>query len=350
MRFVTRRTKAIGKNQPWQHTRRLLTVLTIFSTALGGLPAIGVSLEPADCPTEAQLSRALAAFGAKLVPFGNPARATVFAQRDASGEWSLVLGRPGHNEKRKVTLTGACDEQATALGAIIERFARPVLIPTKDPVVPDAGAPPPAPVVVDAGAPAAEPEPPDAGVAAAAEPALPPPPPPPLPEPEPVRERSFSIGVGARGGVGVTGAGASAVAGLWGHLTWRVLSFGAALDYFGPMSLQASPGAIRVDQLRLQFFARFLPVTYVGLEGGVGVSATWARAVGFTVNEQDVAYYAGLFLGVVGRIPVSRLVDLWLLGRGWLFLNTTAYEIDGVGVFNFPTFAGDFQAGVSVKF
>lgn len=346
---MTRRTKAIGKNQPWQHTNGLLTVLAI-AAVLNGLPAIGVALTPADCPTEAQLSRALGAFGAKLVPFGNPARATVFAQRDDKGEWTLVLGRPGHNETRKVMLTGACDERATALGAIIERFARPVLVPTKDPPpavdagVPDAGAPAPPPPPADV---------PDAGVPSAALPEpepLPPPPPPPPPQPEPAPARPWQVGVGLRGGLGVTEAGPSAVAGLWAYFAWRFVAAGAALDYFGPMQLTSAPGLIRIDQARLQFFARIFPIEYVGLEAGVGLSAAWARAAGFAVNDDDVAYYAGVNLGVVGRWPVASQVDLWLLARGWAWVNSTAYQVDGTEVLRFPTLAADFQAGVSVRF
>ena len=104
------------------------------------------------------------------------------------------------------------------------------------------------------------------------------------------------------------------------------------------------------DQLRLQLFARFFPITYVGLEAGAGVSAAWARGSGFAVNQEDLAYYAGVALGLVGRIPLTELIDVWLSARGWVWVNSTEYEIDGVGVFRFPTFAGDFQAGVSLRF
>lgn len=343
--MVARRTKAIGKLPPWQHTKRLLTVPALTLTlALGGLPAVAVSLEPGDCPTEAQLQRVLAAFGAKLVPFGTPARATVFAQRDASGEWTLVLGRPGQTEKRKVTLAGGCDEKASALGAIIERFARPVLIPTRDapargPV--DAGVA----VVADAGMP---------------EPQLPPPSPPPIlvyetapvpdggvepaPPPEPQAER---FAVGARGGVGLSTASFSGVAGLWGEYRWGRLAFGAGVDYYGSMRVGSSFGPLTIEQCRPHFFAKLTALTYVVLEAGIGLSAAWSRGAPIA-NEGDAMYHAAVYLGLHGRVPVGP-VELWTSFRGWVFITSGNYEVEKVEVFQFPTFVGDLTLGVALK-
>ncbi len=342
-------TKAIGKFPPWQHTKRLLTVPALTLTlALGGLPAVAVSLEPADCPTEAQLQRVLAAFGAKLVPFGTPARATVFAQRDPSGEWTLVLGRPGQTEKRKVTLAGGCDEKASALGAIIERFARPVLVPTRD------ASPPP----IDAGAA-------DAGVAAAdagaPEPQLPPPSPPPIivyetapvpdggvePAPPPPAPQPERFAVGARGGVGVSTSSFSGVAGLWGEYRWRRFAFGAGVDYYGPMRVSSSFGPLTIEQCRPHFFAKVTALTYVVLEGGVGVSAAWSRATPIA-NEGDAMYHGTVYLGLHGRVPVGP-VELWASLRGWVFVTSGNYEVEEVEVFQFPTFAGDLTLGVALK-
>ena len=312
---------------------------------LGGLPPVAVSLEPADCPTEAQLQRVLAALGAKLVPFGSPARATVFAQRDGSGEWTLVLGRPGFNEKRKVVLAGGCDEQATALGAIIERFARPVLIPTRDPPPPspgvDAGVRP-APEPVDAGAPAPSPspppilvfvEPPDAGA------------PEPEPPPEPQPER---FAVGARAGVGLSTSGFSAIAGLWGEYRWKRLSFGAGVDYYGPMRVQQAIEVVRIEQCRPHFFARLKALSFLSLEAGVALSAAWSQGQA-RVNDGDAMYHAGLNLGLLASFPVGP-VELWGSLRGWYFIaNSQTWQLDSGEDFRFPNWFGDLMLGISLK-
>lgn len=316
---------------------------------LGGLPPVAVSLEPADCPTEAQLQRVLAALGAKLVPLGSPARATVFAQRDASGVWTLVLGRPGHTDKRKVTLASGCDEQATALGVIIERFARPVLLPTRDAA--------PAPVPADAGVPdaGAAPEPVDAGVTA------PPPSPPPMlvfiepadagaPPSEPpalelVPER---FAVGARAGVGLSTSGVSAVAGLWGEYRWKRISFGAGVEYYGPMRVQQLTEQVRIEQCRPVFFARIRALPFLALEAGAGLSIAWSQGA-TRVNDGDAMYHAGLSLGLLASVPVGP-VELWGSLRAWYFIaNSESWQLDSGENFRFPNWFGDLTLGISLK-
>ncbi|MBK7863717.1 MAG: hypothetical protein IPJ65_34955 [Archangiaceae bacterium] len=340
----------------------MVTALAI-AALLGGLPPIGVSLQPADCPTEAQLSRVLSALGAKLVPFGSPARATVLAQREASSpEWSLTLGRPGHSEQRKVTLAGGCDEQAAALGAIIERFARPVLVVSAPPVpTPDAGTPvtdagpsgpsgpsgPAAPQVdgwsapfpVDAGTAAPEaamlpPPPPPSTAAAAPEPVASEPAPEAAPEPPPVRNAWFVLE--ARGGAGYSSFGFSGTFGAWAAVKWRIFSLGVGFDYYGPA--RRDPQVY--DLYRPQLYVRWRLIPYLALEGTVAMafSRTLREVAGF--EFPDVSLHPAAAIGVLGSWPLGRF-DLWLGLRGWGMLD--------IGADAFPSLTAELTGGVSVN-
>jgi hypothetical protein len=325
--------------------KRVLTALTV-AAVMGGLAPIAVSLEPADCPTEAQLSRVLVGLGAKLVPFGSPARATVFAQRDAAGEWSLTLGRPGSNEKRKVKLEGGCDEKAAALGAIIERFARPVIIAAQREAQAQAAPPIDAGSFVDAGVP----EPVDAGVA---EPPPPPPPPPvvlvvtPLPAPEvadagvPPAPAERLNGIGARAGVAGSSAGVVAVFSATYERRWKWVGFGGGIEYFGPFVRSAG----RVDSFRPFLFARLRLFDYFALEGGAGGSFIWAGPRGIETPDLDIAFHPAVEVAAHGIYPFE-LFDLWLTGRGWIYISPEAY----LGSLQWPVFVGEVLGGVQVKF